>query len=398
MLLDTNSVLFSLSLAMDCVEQDLLGVTSNHSKRAAYISMALCHQAGLAKEDIFDMASCAILHDNALTDYMRGRSSDELRKLENIASHCTLGESNALLFPFIKDGRGVVREHHENWNGTGFFGLTGKNINFRARALRLADNIDLLFALGEMPPSGIEDVLFHLETEKAVLYDPDLVELFTSIADEAFFASLEDSRIDASLARATPPFMRDLDLDSITRMTRLFSSIIDSKSVFTMNHSLGIADIAHVMAQHYGFTGDHQAKFIMAAHLHDVGKLAVSNAIIDKPGKLTDEEYAKMKHHVVFTKTILAVIEGFEDVTKWASAHHERLNGTGYPNGLKADELSQEMRMLACIDVYQALVEDRPYRPAMPHQKAIEVLKGMADKGELDMSIVQEMEKVCAPA
>lgn len=396
MKIDTNSVLFSLSLAMDCVEEDLLGVTSNHSKRAAYISMALCQQAGMEKEDIFDMASCAILHDNALTEYIRGRNPDELRKLEHIASHCEVGEMNAQLFPFIKDAKGVVREHHENWNGTGFFGVKGKNINFRARALRLADNLDLLFALGEMPASGMEDVLFHLEKEKAVLYDPELVEMFSSIADEPFFSHLKNSRIDAALARITPPVIRDLDLASITRMTRLFSSIIDAKSVFTMHHSLGIADIAHKMSQHYGFVGDHQAKFIMAAHLHDLGKLAVSNAIIDKPGKLTDDEYTTMKHHVVFTKTILAVIDGFEDVAKWASAHHERLDGSGYPNGLKGEEINLEMRMLGCIDVYQALTEDRPYRPALTHQKAIDVLKSMAEKGELDMSIVLEMEKVCA--
>ncbi len=395
MKIDTNSVLFALSLAIDCVEQDLLGVTSNHSKRAAYMSMLLCRQAGMEEEDVFDMASCAILHDNALTEYMRKRGKAELKALENIASHCLLGETNAMLFPFIRDGRYVVKEHHENWDGSGFFGIQGQNINPRARALRLADNVDLQFALGVDPAGSMEDVITHLEKEKGVYYDPEMVEIFQSLVDDTFVSDLENSHIDAALARITPPFVRDLELAELTRMTRLFSSIIDAKSTFTLNHSLGMADIAQKMGYHYGFRQDHLACFIMAAHLHDVGKLAISNSIIDKPGKLDDTEYASMKTHVSITHSILSAIDGFENVSQWAGSHHERLNGTGYPLGLKGNELSLEMRMLACIDVYQALTENRPYRAAMSHEKAISILKDMADKGELDMTVVKEMDIVC---
>ena len=99
-----------------------------------------------------------------------------------------------------------------------------------------------------------------------------------------------------------------------------------------------------------------------AALLHDVGKLSLSNRILDKPGSLTEAEFAKVREHPVVTRQILERVPGFRQLAPVAAAHHERLDGRGYPDGLTAGELTMPMRLLAVADVYEALTSERPYR------------------------------------
>ena len=133
-------------------------------------------------------------------------------------------------------------------------------------------------------------------------------------------------------------------------------------------------------------------KMYLAGALHDIGKVAVGNEILEKPGRLTDEEFTIMKHHAAYTYYILSEIDDFEELRDWAAFHHERLDGTGYPFGKTAAELNTQERMMACIDIYQALTESRPYKQGMSHEKACEILWDMAKKGWLDETIVKQVE------
>jgi HD-GYP domain-containing protein (c-di-GMP phosphodiesterase class II) len=112
-----------------------------------------------------------------------------------------------------------------------------------------------------------------------------------------------------------------------------------------------------------------------AALLHDIGKLAISNRILDKPARLSDAEFVKVKEHPVFTHRILERVPGFRDLAPLASTHHERLDGGGYPHGLTAGELTLPMRVLAIADVYEALTSERPYRPARGSDEALAVIR-----------------------
>ena len=96
--------------------------------------------------------------------------------------------------------------------------------------------------------------------------------------------------------------------------------------------------------------------------MHDIGKLIVSNDILEKPGKLTEYEFAEMKDHAAATYRILSKIKGIPDIVEWAANHHEKLNGKGYPRALSEKDLSFEEQLMACIDIYQALTEKRPMR------------------------------------
>jgi HD-GYP domain-containing protein (c-di-GMP phosphodiesterase class II) len=133
-----------------------------------------------------------------------------------------------------------------------------------------------------------------------------------------------------------------------------------------------------------------------AALLHDIGKLSVSNSILEKPGKLTEDEWTIMKQHPVYTRVILQNISGFEHLAFIAAAHHERLDGSGYPNGLLAEELPLTARIICVADVYQAITENRPYRNGMAPDEAF----GIMDKQSklfLDADCVGVLKKNHAP-
>ena len=155
--------------------------------------------------------------------------------------------------------------------------------------------------------------------------------------------------------------------------------------------------MAWYMAEYYNYNKEDKAKLYLAAALHDLGKLETPTAILEKPGKLTDEEYLIIKEHVYKTWELLENIEGFEDICRWASCHHEKLNGNGYPCGKKADELDFNSRLMACIDIYQAVSEKRPYHPLRTHNDTMQILYKMADDGGIDKNIVNNLSSAMAP-
>lgn len=174
-------------------------------------------------------------------------------------------------------------------------------------------------------------------------------------------------------------------------MARYFSGVIDQKASPATRHSQKIALIAARMAKFYGWNEDKKAQFTLAAALHDTGKLVVANRLLEKPSKLTSDEFDSMKLHASYTYEILRSVRKFDPIGPWAWNHHEKLDGSGYPFGRTASELSFEDRLLACIDIYEALREKRSYKETMTHQEALEELRQQADAGKIDADIVEDI-------
>lgn len=388
-----HQLLFALSKGLDFVEQELLGVTSNHGKRTAYVSARICRAMGLPDSDVFDMACCAVLHDNALTQYMLDVGPEGYTRLENFESHCVRGEENASAFPFAGDVAGIVLHHHENWDGSGFHGLRDVEIPLRAAVLRLADNLDLCLRMGTGRASLIDEIREHAMEHRGSLYSPDAVDTLLDIVDEDFIHCLADKRIDVSLKQVVPAIEVHLTSRQMLRLCNLFALIIDAKSPFTKNHSTGVANLVSRLSCRYGFDEDHRYKLMIAAYLHDVGKLSIPLTILEKPGPLTEGEFEIMRNHALFTRSILQEVNGLGEITTWSSCHHEKLNGRGYPDAFTKDELCFECRLLACCDIYQALTEDRPYRLGLSHEQSMGIMWEMVENGEIDASIVNDIEE-----
>ncbi|WP_207722332.1 HD-GYP domain-containing protein [Acetobacterium fimetarium] len=174
-------------------------------------------------------------------------------------------------------------------------------------------------------------------------------------------------------------------------MAKLFARVIDFRSNFTAVHSEGVAAVARRLAQLSKCDEMTCKKILAAGYVHDIGKLMVPAEILEKPGKLSEEEFAVIKGHTYYTYVLLDQVKGLEEINAYASMHHERLDGTGYPFKLKGEELSLGSRIMAVADVFTALTENRPYRKGMQKDAVIEILRNMADDNKIDKEIVETL-------
>lgn len=392
--LDVLGLVAACSYALDCVETELVHVTSRHAKRVAYMSVCVAEQLGICGKDLQDLAVYALLHDNALTQYIQEElhsNLTDMKEMPRIGVHCSIGEENIQGFPFHTDVKNVIVYHHENADGSGPFGKKSEEVPLFSRIIHLCDLLDQACCRKAFTTETWEWAKDVLKKIRGTMVDEECAEALEKIFSEEYFLSL-GGNFEASLWNKVPRQKQELDFSQIKKLAEFFAKIVDYKSPFTSTHSIGVAERAEKLSRYMGFDEETVQKMYLAGALHDIGKVAVGNEILEKPDRLTDAEFAVMKHHAAYTYNILSEIDDFEEIRDFAAFHHERLDGTGYPFGKDASELNVQERMMACIDIYQALTESRPYKKGMSHERACEILKNMADKGWLDMDIIDKIE------
>ena len=393
-----NDFLIAVSFALDFVEMDRLGMQSNHGKRTAYLTLCIARRLDLSEEEVYDAAALSILHDNGLSEsslyeQLPQEWNHAVTRFEGSRGHCVIGEKNVKDYPFLTEPEGVILYHHERYDGNGFFGLKGDEIPLISLIIAAADSFENYFKYAGGDYSHVK-VLEWVNSCEAGMVSPQLAAILHQMAeDQSVWENLSNDRIEPALDALVPSFEMEVPLDKIRQVTGVFSRIVDSKSSFTRRHSKGLAEKAARMAEYYKKGQEETARLVIAADLHDLGKLAVPNSILDVPRALTPEEFETVKRHVYYTRVALENIRGFEDITEWAANHHEKLNGKGYPFGKTGDELDFNSRLMGCLDVYQALTEDRPYRKGMAHSQAIKVLSDMAKNGFVDNSITKDIDQ-----
>lgn len=395
-----NKFLLSVSLGLDYVERDVFGSVLNHGKRVGYGCMMLAKTLGLDEDDQYDLISLAVLHDNGLSEYVTNhhiRHRIKQSQLEGTKEHCVIGEDNVKKYPFLHDERDILLYHHERLDGSGIFHLHGNEIPLKSQIICLLDTLDLDFNLSTVCGDYQEEVEDYIKSVTGKEFAPELCEAFLeNLQSPHYHIDMRDNNIWDSLERYMPRRYIEADYAQIKEITAIFSRIIINKSRFTSKHSHGLSDKAAHMAAFYNFDEEETLKFSIAADLHDLGKLLVPNRILEAPRKLTNDEFATIQEHPYYTRKALKDISGFKDITEWAANHHEKLNGKGYPYGLTAKELDFNSRLMSCLDIYQALTEERPYRAGMSHQDAMKILNAMAKSGYIDKSIVADINKELA--
>lgn len=410
MKLDILGLIGACSYALDCVEAELVHSTNKHSKRVAYMSVCIAINMGIKDDSLQDLAICALMHDNALTQYIQEElhntniGIDGRQKLPQIGTHCIMGEKNIKELPFNTDVTNVILYHHENADGSGAFGKTWNEVPLFSRIIHMSDILDLACCSLVKADSCLKNnnnsylqywnkVQKFLDNVRGSLVDDECIDAFLNVFTPENISELDDDNIEKNLWSKVPRKNKELSFMQIKHIAEFFAQIVDYKSPFTSTHSLGVAKDAEKIARYMGLGEDVAQKMYLAGALHDIGKVAIGNHILEKPDKLTDEEYSVMKHHAAYTYYILSNINDFDEIRDWAAFHHERLDGTGYPFGKTAKELNVEERIMACADIYQALTESRPYKNGMSHNKACSILYDMAQKGWIDKSIVENIDK-----
>jgi HD-GYP domain-containing protein (c-di-GMP phosphodiesterase class II) len=306
----------------------------------------------------------------------RGSIWSRLRKLVILAAkgprgggelfriRCDRGAQIALAMGFPNETAEAIRSMDEHWDGWGYpDGLRGTAIPLEARIINLAQVAEIFYGIGG-PPAAIDTVA----RRSGRWFDPEIVRVFRRLAnDRDFWTSLAQPHLIPAVTALQPaPASIDADDDTLGRIALAFAWVIDAKSPYTYEHSEGVSAIAEQIGARLGFSPAGITRLRHMALLHDIGKLAVPNRILDKPGALTPDEIRIVREHPRHSYAILRQVPIFDQLALDASAHHERLDGRGYHLGLDRARLSRAARVLAVADVTDALRSDRPYRKGLP--------------------------------
>ena len=413
-----SEILSALSYALDLTE----GATPGHSARSCLIGMRLAEELALPAGDRSALYYAILLKDagcssNAgrmaalfgsddqyvkprmkLVDWHKrvrlaaitamtvaqGRSvldrvrhfaaiarSEDMTK-ELIQIRCDRGASIASQLGFPPETADAIRSLDEHWCGLGYArGLAGDDIPLLARIANLAQTVEAFHDRG-----GKRAALRVVRQRSGSWFEPALARIVNGWRDDdAWWATLAGDVTAAVVAAEPADRQLDVDDDGFDRVCRAFADIIDAKSPFTYRHSTRVAEMARAIGRELGMDAPEQRRIYRAGLLHDIGKLGVSNAILDKNGPMTPEERARMELHPRYSLEILRRVTAFGDFAMTAALHHEKLDGSGYPFGYRAEQLDLPARLLVVADIYDALNSDRPYRAGMSPAAAIEILE-----------------------
>jgi putative nucleotidyltransferase with HDIG domain len=429
-----SDLISALSYGLDLTEGQPMG----HAVRSCLIGLRIADELQLSKEDkrslyyaallkdagcsssaskIFHLLGCDEIvarRDVSVIDWSRRRWDtlqyarhyvsrgapffERVRKLveagvkqkswarEMIEIRCERGAQMARHMGFPEAVETVIRTVSEHWDGRGYpRGLADNGIPLVARILSLAQTLETFYT--QRSPKIALDAI---QERANVWFDPELVNAALELSRRgALFADLETGRTRESLI-ALEPVPEGLAPERIDRICGAFAEIIDAKSPFTPGHSEGVARAAMRIAAGLGLKAAETQFVRRAALLHDLGKLALPNSVLEKPDKLHPEEWQAVKKHPYYTMEILRHIAGFGEIAEIAASHHEKLDGSGYYRNLTAARLSLNARIVAVADAFDALSSKRPYRDAYRPEKVCKILRSEAP-WQLDADCVQAL-------
>jgi HD-GYP domain-containing protein (c-di-GMP phosphodiesterase class II) len=413
-----SEVVGALSYALDITEGQPVG----HSLRCCWIGMHVGMRLGLAPAELSDLYYTLLLKDigcssnaaricqlyladdlrfkagyktvdSSLPEILRfllahtGRDSGLVERLqamvhiarnggeisrELIETRCQRGAEIARSMRFSEAVAQGILDLDEHWDGSGQpLGLSGPQISLFGRIALMAQVADVFFMRG-----GAHAAIGEVTSRSGRWFDPDLAALLAEMGQDAqFWAPLLADDLNRQVVDLEPrSLMRAVDEDYLDAIAAGFARVVDAKSPFTSGHSDRVALFADLIAEELAYTPERRRWIRRAALLHDIGKLGVSNSVLDKNGKLDEAEWAAIKRHPELGRTILSKIAALRDLATVAGAHHERLDGKGYPLGLVSEQIDRDTRIVTTADIFDALTADRPYRKAMPVSRAFEIM------------------------
>jgi HD-GYP domain-containing protein (c-di-GMP phosphodiesterase class II) len=432
-----SEVLAALSHALDITE----GQPRGHAERTCLIAMRIGQELGLDDATRSSLFHAALLKDAGCSSNaakvasLYGTDDADAKRDRKVTDHLRPGESIRHLVRTTAPGRGpvakarhlrllvahgsdgsrgltelrcergaevarsvglsveaeiAIRQLDEHFDGRGYpYSLEGEAISLCGRILCLAQTAEVYWQDGG-GAAGAADVA---RDRRGTWFDPALVDALCAFeGDQAFWATLDEPRVGS-----LEPVDRLLlaDDDGLDRIAQAFAGIVDAKTPYTARHSEGVAEIAVRLGAALGFDALAQRELRRAGLLHDIGKLGVSNRILDKPGKLDADEWAAVRRHPVWTLEILHRIPAFSGLAEVAANHHEKLDGSGYGRGLTGADLTLPARIMAVADIAEALTADRPYRDSLPTEKVLAIMAGDVPHA-LDADVFAQLPAVLA--
>ena len=383
-----NYSVFDFASSISEVVDMVYPALCNHHKKVAYIALNIAKEMGLPDHKITDVVLASLLHDigalsvsermcvvNALFD-------DSVYDQHALTGHKLLQDCKPLEYAAT-----LIKHHHTHYS------LNACDVPLGSYIIHLADRLSLLLNEGSEILEQIPGIMQKIE-ENSKIFHPDVLAALRRLTHlEYFWIEACSLSINYTLPESIRHTKEAMSLDVLRSFAKVFSRIIDFRSRYTATHSSSVAAVALELATISGFSSRECKMMEIAGYLHDLGKLAIPNEILEKKHSLTCSEFNEMRKHPYYTHLILNSIKGFEQIAVWAAYHHEKLNGNGYPFHVKSEDISKLSRIMAVADIVTAIMEDRPYRPGLDCTKAVKILRDMVEDGAIDVSVVNLVEE-----
>lgn len=366
---------------------DLVGVTDNgHDKRVGLIAHALGGRLGFPREHCERLFVAGLLHDMGVSSTDAHDHLVAEDQWGEVDLHCERGAGLAASLDCLAPYARVIRNHHMQWHTPESQALAPEE-RVDANLVFLADRLDAWLAPGAR---AREHALAKAMASMGTLFSQAFAPaVFSAARDPVFWADIARARmgprVDEILAGIDFAPLSGADRASVPF---LMAAIVDAKCPYTAEHSFRVAAIARRLGELFSLPGGDCDELEIAGLLHDIGKLAIPDEIINKPGPLTDEEMAVMRTHAAHSYDVILRLPSLERIAELARQHHEQENGLGYPDGIGDGALSLSARILGAADVFQALTQTRPYRPGMHAAEVLDALAVAGSTGRLDRSVL----------
>ncbi len=312
---------------------------------------------------------------------------------ELIQTRCDRGASIARQLRFPESVALAIQSLDEHFDGT------GRPEHLRGAAIPVASQIALMAQVFDVFQFSSDRVstLEELRRRSGSWFDPELVQALEQVADDdAFWAMLASDQIERAVNQLAPAGGGiEVDEDYLDAIAVAFGAVVDAKSPFTAGHSERVGHYADLIARELGMSDARRRWLRRAALLHDVGKLGVSNTILDKPARLDPDEWRAVQQHASYTEQILGRIAQFSEMAPISAAHHERLDGGGYPRGLSGEAIALETRIITVADIFDAISAERPYHEATSVERTLEIMRGSVGAA-IDADCFAALERVIA--
>lgn len=392
-----RSLLTALAQAMNLINPDM----EHHHEQTAYLAFQIGYEMGLRDDDLYYAVYGALLHDIGAVLFKEQQSVESIE--ENEREIAKLGarmirdlEGFEAIADIIEGSQNTYSEDldaisDEEYDACEMTEAEISTCMDIAQAIHLADFVATMMDEKEHILNQVKRINAAVKLGRGTEFSPKSVDAFMRVSSREFVWM--DVALNPSFLLIFTGDIRPVSLEEAVRLTHFMSRIIDFRSPFTAMHSAGVAASAKTLARLAGMNDEECKMMEIAGYLHDVGKLRVPNEILEKPGKLTEEEFNIVKEHPYYTRLILKDVDGFERIANWAGFHHEKLNGNGYPFHFDAEMLDTGARIMAVADIFSAITEVRPYRAGMSRERALAVMRENVVAGGISGEIVGLLEQ-----
>ena len=368
----------SFAKAMDLLRPE----TENHHERVAYLAYNIADELDYEEDDKNEILYASLLYDAGIV-LMPERKADQERYLLKDMAAATLGMIGDV--PRFKGVCEIMKIADPETEEDDALFDADKYKDF-AEIVDLSDRVSAMLDPKDAALNQASDICNAVSELAGEAISNTVAEAFLRFAEKEYVWMEVLHQPELFLSYISDE--NTVTLDDMIILAKFMSRIIDFRSSYTAMHSSGVASTAVRLAEIMGMSEDECKMMMIAGYIHDIGKLKVPRSVLEKNDKLNDEEFNIVKEYAYYTNLLLKDVAGFEQIGRWASLHHEKLNGYGYPFRLKADDIPMGARIIAIADIFSAVAEIRAYRKGMTKEEVISTLKDNVEDGAMSGYIV----------